>query len=162
MAFETKLQPRYDSRKSFYGKARVENEDGKKVLYSYNTKVAEIVDGKPTVFGLYSSTTTRHIKEFLLQNGFEFKDSKDIMNRYGEEQKSESQADGSFNTIGMVAGLGDLYGKTKKEKNEWKLRMIKAGLGNRGFQVPDDWDTLSEDEKEKRLDNVIKVLTEKK
>jgi hypothetical protein len=32
--------------------------------------------------------------------------------------------------------------------------MIKAGLGE-GIMMPEDWDTLSEDEKEKRLDAVI-------
>jgi hypothetical protein len=33
--------------------------------------------------------------------------------------------------------------------------MIKAGLGNKGLEMPEDWDSLSEDEKEKRLNNVI-------
>jgi hypothetical protein len=88
MAFETKLAPKFDSRKDFYGKARVFEEDGKKVLVSYNTRVAEIENGKPKVFGLYSSTTTRHIKEFLLQNGFKAESSKQIMQDYGKDTSS--------------------------------------------------------------------------
>lgn len=81
MAYD--LSPQKDSRKSFYGKARVENENGKVVLYSYNTRVAEIEGGKAKVFGLYSATTTRHIKDFLYQNGFKVENSKQIINDYG-------------------------------------------------------------------------------
>ena len=66
------LTPRFDSRKSFYGKAHVtEYPNGRKVLTSYETNVAEITaDGKPIVYGKWSQTTTRHQKEFLKQNGF--------------------------------------------------------------------------------------------
>ena len=44
-----------------------------------------------------------------------------------------------------------------KTPNITKERMIKAGLGE-GIQMPDDWGTLSEKEKEVRLDKVIKEL----
>lgn len=66
------LFPRYDSRKSFYGKAHITvYPNGRKVLTSYSTEVAEITaDGKPIVYGKWSQTTTRHQKEFLKQNGF--------------------------------------------------------------------------------------------
>jgi len=66
------LNPRYDSRKSFYGKAQVDTGDkgNQNKLYSYDTLVAEIKDGKPVVYGTYSQTTLRHIKDWLLQNGF--------------------------------------------------------------------------------------------
>lgn len=63
-----------------------------------------------------------------------------------------------FKTVAMVASLGDIFGKTKKQSNDWKTRMLKAGLENKGFIMPDDWDELSEDEKTKRLDKVIKHL----
>ena len=40
-------------------------------LISYNTLVAIITpENKAIVYGLYSNTTTRHIKEFLKQNVF--------------------------------------------------------------------------------------------
>ena len=65
------LEAIFDSRKSFYDKAKVhELEDGTKVLTSYGTHVAEIKDGKLSVFGWYSVTTARHINEFAVQNGF--------------------------------------------------------------------------------------------
>lgn len=79
------LEPRYDSRKSFYGKARVEIEDGNKKLYSYNTLVAEIKDGRAIVHGTYSQTTLRHIKEFLKQEGFKAETSKQMIKDYPEK-----------------------------------------------------------------------------
>lgn len=82
---EWELEPRYDSRASFYGKARVRKEDGKLILRSYDTDVAKIEDGKPTVYGLYSGTTTRHIKEFLKQNGYKAETSKQIIRDYAED-----------------------------------------------------------------------------
>ena len=64
------LEPRYCSQQSFYGKALVIELDGYIWLKSYNTIVAEIKDGVPKVYGYYSNTTSRHIKEFLKQHGF--------------------------------------------------------------------------------------------
>ena len=70
-------------------------------------------------------------------------------------QPDSSKVSPIFNSVAMVAAMGNLLCETKEEKNTWKLRMLKAGMGSAGLQIPDDWDTLSEDEKEKRLDNVI-------
>jgi len=81
---EYELEPKFDPRKDFYGKAIVTQEGNKKVLTSYSTDVAEIEDGKAKVNGLYSATTTRHIKEFLKQNGFKAENSKQILKDYGD------------------------------------------------------------------------------
>ena len=72
------LNCRYDGRKSFYGKAKVDYEGEKQVLYSYGTRVCEIENGKVVILGFYSSTTLRHIKEFLKQNGFSAESKKDL------------------------------------------------------------------------------------
>lgn len=64
------LKPIYSNVKSFYGKARVIKENGIIKLMSYNTIVATIENGKAHINGWYSTTTTRHIKEFLQQMGF--------------------------------------------------------------------------------------------
>ena len=62
------LVPRYDTRKSFYGKARVvDHEDGTIELQSYNTTVSRCVNGKVEELGKWSQTTTRHQKEFRKQ-----------------------------------------------------------------------------------------------
>lgn len=74
----------YDARKSFYGKAHVvEHSNGKVQLQSYDTIVAEISkSGVPKVFGTYSNTTLRHIKEFLLQWDFKAESKKQIESDY--------------------------------------------------------------------------------
>ena len=76
------LSANYDSRKSFYGKAEVLIEGDKVMLRSYSTIVACIEGDKAEVYGWYSNTTGRHIKEFLLQNGFEAKNKNQIMEDY--------------------------------------------------------------------------------
>ena len=62
------LAPRYDARKSFYGKARViDHENGTIELQSYDTIVSRCVNGKVEELGKWSQTTTRHQKEFRKQ-----------------------------------------------------------------------------------------------
>ena len=71
------LSCRYDSRKSFYGKAKMleqQMSDWREIdLYSYDTLVAKIVEDKQGIkyicYGKYSQTTTRHQKEFFRQYG---------------------------------------------------------------------------------------------
>jgi hypothetical protein len=60
-----------DNRKSFYGKCFVtEYPDGRKVLTSYETEVAEIVDGKfYRIWDKSSKTTIRHVDAFLAWAG---------------------------------------------------------------------------------------------
>ena len=60
---------KYDSRKSFYGKAKVLIlDDGTIQLQSYDTIVGEIREGKYCqLWDGKSQTTTRHIKEFKKQ-----------------------------------------------------------------------------------------------
>ncbi len=76
------LIPIYDECNSFYNEATIEHTNDSIILYSYNTKVAKIKDRKAIVFGTYSKTTLRHIKEFLLQNGFKAETKKQIINDY--------------------------------------------------------------------------------
>lgn len=64
------LSARYDSRKSFYGKAHViEHPDGTRQLKSYDTIVAEITPRGEFVrlWDGSTQTTNRHIKEFRRQ-----------------------------------------------------------------------------------------------
>ena len=84
------LNPQFDSRKSFYSKAKVDTGDkgDKNKLYSYNTLVAELKDGKPVVYGTFSSTTLRHIKDWLKQLGFKADNAKQIMADYGVKEES--------------------------------------------------------------------------
>lgn len=82
------LECRYDSRQSFYGKAKVEvHEDNiakTLQLLSYGTLVANIVFYKKQnknvyeYFGKYSQTTTRHQKEFFKQNNLSDKEIEEL------------------------------------------------------------------------------------
>jgi len=66
----------------------------------------------------------------------------------------------SLNRIGALTKMSALFGDTKKEKNERKLNALKIQLGDT-LMLPDDFNELSEEEKERRLDNVINVLSQK-
>lgn len=62
------LTARYDSRKSFYGKAQViDYGNGYMELKSYDTIVSSVNNGKVTHNGEYSMTTSRHQREFEKQ-----------------------------------------------------------------------------------------------
>ena len=75
-----------------------------------------------------------------------------------KEQESE-KVEQKFKSVANVARLGDVFADTKKEKNAWKKRMLKAGHPELSF--PDDWDTLNEEEKEERLNKVISLSENK-
>lgn len=65
------LQPIHENRQSYYKKAHVVLGEGTdKVLISYDTLVVKIEEGKPIIYGFFSHTTLRHIKEFLRQEGY--------------------------------------------------------------------------------------------
>lgn len=110
-----KLEPEYDHRKSFYGKARVEEKpDGTKILWSYNTPVAKVENGKATLlrrgyYGWFSSPTTlRHVKEFLRQNGFEIGSKNDLAKMYETEiYESVKEALEDNVSFGVKANLND-------------------------------------------------------
>jgi adenine-specific DNA methylase len=82
------LETRYDSRASFYGKARTEttrNDYETTIdLYSYDTLVASIIwnyDKHTTTYkylGHFSQTTTRHQKEFFKQHELSDKEIKEL------------------------------------------------------------------------------------
>ena len=60
-------------------------------------------------------------------------------------------------TTSMIAQLGNLLCDNKSDNNKWKERMFRArGLLN----FPDDWDSLSEEEKENRLNKIIEISKE--
>lgn len=80
------LAPRYDSRASFYGKAVIDDHNGSGIqtLYSYDTAVADYdqTTGVLTVYGWYSATAARHIREFAAQLGINLPAGKNIKGEY--------------------------------------------------------------------------------
>ena len=62
------LEARYDSRKSFYGKAHIiDRGNGHYDLKSYDTIVSTCDNGRVTHLGRWSQTTSRHQREFERQ-----------------------------------------------------------------------------------------------
>tara|TARA_Y100000310_G_scaffold309683_1_gene354054 strand:+ start:1298 stop:1801 length:504 start_codon:yes stop_codon:yes gene_type:complete len=166
---EYELRVIHGNQKSFYKKANVEENDGVKTLISYDTKVCVIKNGCACILGFHSNTTTRHIKEFLIQNGFNAENTKQMQKDYCNndlskevEKEQEEKSNDFLKSVGMVANLGNIFADNQKDKNDWKKRMLIAGLENKGLTIPKDWETLTEDEKTKRLNGVIAITQENK
>jgi hypothetical protein len=82
-----------------------------------------------------------------------------------EEQKKVARElvghykeDSGFGFVATMAKMGELFGANQQEKNNWKKRILTAGLEKQGLEFPDDWDGLPEDIKEARLNQVIEEL----
>jgi len=121
--------------------------EGKNVI-SYTTHVATIDGRNLIIHGHWSATTSRHINE--------------VANMYGLNKVSGPKPEGSdgmdiLRLVGTVAKMGELFSRDTQDRNNWKARMMKAGLGEMVI-FPDDWDTLSEDEKERRLNEALAEL----
>lgn len=125
--------------------------EGNKV-YSYGTHVATINGNRlQKVAGARASkTTSKHINYVGSEMGL-----------IVEAANSESEADNPYRTVAVIASLGKLLGGAKdiKEENAWAKRMLKAGMGE-GLSFPDDWESLSEEEKKRRLDGAIAIQLE--
>lgn len=88
-------------------------------------------------------------------------DQKDLfLTRINGQFRDDDPAMKQLNNIAGVMALGDILADGQKEANDWKLRMLKAGLDGQGLIMPDDWDDLTEAEKQRRLNGVIKTLGE--
>ena len=135
------LSPDYDSRQSFYGKAKVDvRPDGTQVLYSYGTPVCMIKDGKATLLkrgylGWASSQTTlRHVKEFLKQNGFEANSINDLRTKYEVKQFDESLGESCSDkelvdklvAFGSCENEDEARERVSKMSQEDKISMCKS------------------------------------
>lgn len=92
-------------------------------------------------------------------------DASNIRNKQATKKKIDAIALGrvndNFKTVATVMALGDIFSTDKKSANDWKTRMLKAGLPEGALHLPEDWDTLDDNEKETRLNKVIAEFTGK-
>lgn len=94
---EEYLEPRFDSRASFYKKAKVVTKDnGDEELYSYGTHVGGMRNGKPYTKGTWSQTTSRHQKEYFKQKGY---DPKEVELEEGKKLEEDKYSDELFTRI---------------------------------------------------------------
>lgn len=147
----------------------VVNRNGEVSVYLWNNKIAWTKNGSLWITNCgWSTNTTKERLNGLpgvsisqkrgswYLNGEEW-DGEPICVQTGERLNREEE---SSNHLGLVAGiamLGNIFCNDQKESNDWKARMLKAGLGE-GLQMPDDWGSLSEEEKQRRLDGAIEIL----
>lgn len=144
------LRPEYDSRQSFHSKAYVDDEGSEKTLYSYHTKVAEIKDGKPILYPKwdFSSTTLRHVKEFLKQNGFKAETQKQIARDYAVENESLKEDKQAAKVVDKyqewvdydMKKYGKISGITKKKLAKAGFEVVKDDHG--------DYEVIAKDLKE--------------
>ena len=64
--------------------------------------------------------------------------------------------EGHVKLTATMAKAAALLMDDKKAANDIKVRILKAGLGQM-LMIPDNWNELSEDEKERRLDKAIEA-----
>ncbi len=102
----------------------------------------------------YSSAINMLMEKMIKKNQITKEQAKRVVQITSGQAKA--RVDSMFKTTSNVAMMGEVFGQTKKEKNDWKLKMLVAG--NPGLQIPNDWDNLSETEKESRLNRIIKFI----
>lgn len=98
-------------------------------------------------------------KKIIEKSQFLSKEEKELCHTWLDGDRTDWSG---FKTVSMIASLGNLFCDNQKDKNDWKLRMIKAGLENKGLIMPENWDTLDEDTKQARLDAIIQMTGELK
>lgn len=127
--------------------------DGNRVI-SYTTHVATIDHAarRLLVHGWWSVTTSKHINYVAKEYGLTKVDAP------RDDKSQEDDGSGMLKTVAMVAALGQVFCSGEKEQNDWKLRMMKAGLTNQGLSVPDNFDSLPESERTRRLDAALAAI----
>ena len=71
------------------------------------------------------------------------------------DQEGLKESGGFLKTVGMIAKIGNVLCEKKEEKNTWKKRMMATVPG---INFPENFDSLPEEEKARRLDGAIKFL----
>src|SRR5258708_7600362 len=90
--------------------------------------------------------------EKLLEKNFSKEEKEKAL---GVILKINEGAPSPFRMIAAIAQLGEIFGKTQKEKNDFKKGILKAGLEKQGLSFPDDFDSLDESVREARLNGAI-------
>ena len=149
------LSPQYDSRKSFYGKAKVVVKDnGDYVLYSYDTPVATVRNGKRVPEEEYkaSQTTNRHIKEFYRQ----FEDASTDISCQTVTASTHSASDLAKFIEESVDNLlaGTATNNQYKLDNDWA---VYVGWSDAGYT--DDFESVIHDENDPSWAICAKIAT---
>ena len=126
---------------------------------SYDTIIAfETMDNLLRVCeNCWSSTTGKHLNWLDGGNKKNRLDSETFQKELAKVKPKEKESN-PLALLGMVSALGDIMTDNKKESNKWKERFI---MKQEGIIKPDNWNELTEQEKEKRLNGVIDIALDK-
>ena len=119
-------------------------------VYSYGTHVATIRGKELVKHGYWSQTTSKHINHVSDEYGLQVVDG----GREDTPTPQEQVKNSPFGLASLVASFAEIFSETPQQKNDWKKRMLAT---QKGITFPDNWDTLSEEEKQKRLDEAIAI-----
>ena len=128
----------------------VQEKPNLKVYYSYSTPIALEIDGKLYVSqNQWTVTTAKHLT--WIDNG----NKKDRLNReeFNQLLKQHKPEPDFLKTVSMVSSMFGVMMQTedKSKVNAQKKRFFD---NVQGLNFPEDWDTLPEEEKSKRLEKI--------
>lgn len=132
--------------------------------YSWGHKAWLFKDGYEIAYSkatYYNRTWERYQFESVIRSVVDKALKRDLSDQEREvciKYIQEYQEPSPFRHVAMVAKMGEVLTGNKQEANDWKVRMLKAGLPEGAISMPDDWDTLSEEEKEDRLNKALEAL----
>ena len=146
-----------------YKKSRASKwKDDNGVVYykSYSTIVAfDGPSGLVVSENCWSSTTGKHLNWISTNKDIRLKRS-EFEQELEKVQSSKEKAPDHLKTVGFVSAMFGILSENDKEaKVKYQKRFYEKVPG---LQFPDDWDQLSTEEKEKRLDGVNKIALEKR
>jgi len=136
---------------------------GLKVYYSYVTPVAYETNGYLWVSkNVWSVTTGRHLT-WIDGGRHDDRINHETFKQYLQSARKKSGVQSEpdhLKTVGLASALFGILSENDKEaKVKYQKRFYEKVPG---LQFPDDWDQLSTEEKEKRLDGVNKIALEKR
>ena len=137
--------------------------DWKKTRYGFKHEATLFKDGREVDKAkccYYNRTWERYEYQSVLirvieTSAYLSEEEKKVCLEYAEGDHTDWSG---FKLINSIAKMGELLCDNQKDKNDWKARMLKAGLESQGLEMPEDWASLDEDTKEARLNLVMKQL----
>ena len=127
-----------------------------KVYYSYTTPVAFEIDGVLKVSeNQWSVTTGRHLT-WIDGGNKKSRLKREEFNQLVKQHKPEPNFMKSVSMVSAVFGL--MCQNDIKTKNKYQKKFFDKV---EGINFPNDWNTLSEEEKSRRLEGATKIVLEK-
>ena len=127
-----------------------------KVYYSYTTPVALEIDGQLKVSeNQWSVTTGRHLT-WIDGGNKKGRLKREEFNQLVKQHKPEPNFIKSVSMVSAMFGL--MCQNDIKTKNKYQKKFFDKV---EGMNFPDDWNTLSEEEKSRRLEGATKIGLQK-